>query len=227
MLDSMELEGKFACTSDDLERAAHLEQIGNFRLVKRGARVQTDVYFDTTTLALRAASSSLRLRDVGGKTKATFKGPREAVTSADDETHLVQRLEVEVPVTPPLTDHREFVERLDVEPVVLARALVTNGQDLQPIARLVTHRRTFHFKSGNGEEVELSLDSVDALDLRHDRASRLIEIEIELIAGTGATLVAAAAALHDAIPTLKPSGESKLARALGESRPPPRQKPKP
>jgi inorganic triphosphatase YgiF len=220
MPDPHELEGKFACGPDDLERALGFEQIGDFHLTARNERIQTDTYYDTATLALRAASSSLRLRETGDAFKATFKGPRQAVGSrgrpAEHESHLFKRVEIEVAVSPPPDGQAPFTERADLEPVSRARAIAGAEEALQPIARLVTRRRTQHYQRGAAEEVELALDEVDARDLRDGRETAMCEIEIELIEGDEATLISAATALRAALPGLRPSARSKLARALGE-----------
>jgi inorganic triphosphatase YgiF len=216
MPDPHELEGKFACDPEELELAGQLDRIGDFQLKAQSERTQTDTYYDTAELALRAVSSSLRLRESGKSFKATFKGPRQAVEAADSDAHLFKRVEVEVAVDP-LTDGRSpFIERVDLEPVRRARNIAGDSAELLPIARLVTRRRTLRFCRDAGGEVELALDRVKALDLRNSRETAMCEIEIELIDGDEATLVSAATALRATLPTLRPSSESKLARALGE-----------
>lgn len=216
MPEPLEIEGKFACEPEDLERLLALDRIGDFRLIERDERIQTDTYFDTPSLALRGASSSLRLREIGSAVKATFKGARQAVSAVSAESHLIQRLELEVPVVPAPADHEAFLARLDLAPVARARELAGTAE-LRPIARLVTFRRMLHYARSNGETVELSLDTVDALDLRDNRATQIVEVELELTQGTAATLIAAATALNAAIPTLRPSHASKLARTLGDA----------
>ncbi|CAN5599269.1 hypothetical protein BH23CHL2_BH23CHL2_15700 [soil metagenome] len=217
MPDPQELEGKFACRQEDLERVLELERIGEFRLVRRDERTQTDIYYDTATLELRSQSCSLRMRRVGDNLKATFKGPRQTVDTAEESSHLVKRTEIEVAVNPPPDDETAFIDRLDLEPVSRARGMLDAGRKLEPIARLVTHRRMLHYERNEGEAVELSLDSVRALDLRTNRQTNITEVEIELIDGNDETLVSAAGSLRRAIPTLRPSADSKLARALGET----------
>lgn len=217
MSDPQELEGKFACRQEDLERVLELERIGEFRLVRRDKRTQTDIYYDTATLELRSQSCSLRMRSVGENLKATFKGPRHTVDTAEDSAHLIKRTEIEVAVNPPPDDETAFIDRLDLEPVSRARGMLDANRKLEPIARLVTHRRMLHYERNEGEAVELSLDSVRALDLRTNRQTSITEVEIELIDGSDETLVSAATSLRQAIPTLRPSADSKLARTLGET----------
>jgi len=217
MLEPQELEGKFSCGPDDLERVLTLDHIGAFRLTRRDERTQTDLYYDTDSLSLRDQSCSLRMRSVGDKHKATFKGPRKAVDTAEGASHLVARLEIEVAVDPPPDNGTSFIERVDLEPISRARGMIGTDQQLTPIARLVTHRRMLHYERQAGEVVELSLDDVDALDLRNDRETHILEVELELIEGTAETLVSAADSLREAIPMLHPSVDSKLARTLGET----------
>jgi inorganic triphosphatase YgiF len=219
MLDTQELEGKFSCQREDLARVLLLDHIGAFRLTRRDERTQTDLYFDTASLSLRDQSCSLRMRSVGDKHKATFKGPRQAVDTAEDaaHAHLVARLEIEVAVVPAPLDGAAFIERLDLEPVSRARNLIGVEEQLNPIARLVTHRQMLHYEREAGEIIELSLDDVDALDLRNDRATHILEVELELIEGTPETLVSAADSLRAAVPMLRPSVDSKLARTLGQT----------
>ena len=90
-------------------------------------------------------------------------------------------------------------------------------RQLDPIARIVTHRRMLNYTRGDGGSVELSLDNVQALDLRTNRRTHIVEVELELIDGTDETLVSAADSLRQAIPSLRPTSESKLARTLGET----------
>lgn len=218
MADPQELEGKFACRREDLDHVLALDRLGGFRLTGRDERTQTDLYFDTTDLSLRARSCSLRMRSVGAKHKATFKGPRQAVpTAAEDASHLVARMEIEVPVEPAPKDAASFLQRIDLEPVSRAHEMVDAGQQLNPIARLVTHRRMLHYQRDSGEIIELSLDDVDALDLRTDRQTHILEIELELIEGTPETLVSASDILRNAVPALRPAFDSKLARTLGQT----------
>jgi inorganic triphosphatase YgiF len=214
MPDPHELEGKFACGPEELERAVRLEEIGDFQLIASKERTQTDIYYDTPTLALREVSSSLRLRQSGGSFKATFKGPRQTVDAPDSDAQLFKRVEVEVAVDPPPSDQSPFTERVDLNPVLRARE-IAGGTDLRPLA-LLTTRRTQRYRRDGGGEVELALDRVEACDLRNGRETAMCEIEIELIDGDEATLVSAAAALRATLPTLRPSSESKLARALEE-----------
>jgi len=216
MPDPQELEGKFACRPEDLERVLTLDRIGDFRLTRRDERTQTDIYYDTAALDLRGQSCSLRMRSVGDKCKATFKGPRGSVDTAEGASHLIKRTEIEVAVDPPPGDDTAFVDRLDLEPVSRARGLLDAGHRLDPIARLVTYRRMLQYQRGAHEIVELSLDNVQALDLRNNRRTRIVEVEIELIDGADETLVSAAGSLRRAVPSLRPSADSKLARTLGE-----------
>lgn len=216
MPEPLEIEGKFACDVEDCERILALERIGDFQLTEQDERIHTDTYFDTPSLALRAAASSLRLREIGATVKATFKGARQAVSAASADAHLIQRLELEVPVSPAPANHEEFLARLDLAPVARARELA-GTEALRPLARLVTFRRMLYYARSEGEAVELSLDTVEALDLRDNRPTEIVEVELELISGTADTLIAAAAALTAAVPTLRPSHASKLARALGDA----------
>lgn len=217
MPEPQELEGKFSCRQEDLEHLLGLESIGEFQLTERNERTQTDLYYDTDSLSLRDQSCSLRMRSVGDNHKATFKGPRQAVESAEEESHLVARLEIEVAVEPAPDDASAFLERIDLEPVSRARTMVGNDSRLNPIARLVTHRKMFHYEREAGEIVELSLDDVQAEDLRNNRRTHIVEVELEVIEGTAETLVSAADSLRAAVPTLRPSVDSKLARTLGQS----------
>lgn len=217
MPDPQELEGKFSCRQEDLEHLLGLKHIGEFQLTERNERTQTDLYYDTDSLSLRDQSCSLRMRSVGENHKATFKGPRQAVESAEEETHLVSRLEIEVAVEPAPGDAAAFLERTDLEPVSRARNMVGNSSQLNPIARLVTHRKMLNYKREAGEVVELSLDDVQAEDLRTNRRTHIVEVELEVIEGTAATLVSAADSLRLAIPNLRPSIDSKLARTLGQT----------
>ncbi len=221
MPDPLELEGKFSCSPADLERVVGLRQIGEFQLTRRNERVQTDVYFDTPSLLLRKVSCSLRLREIGSSARATFKGPRESIASARDELHLVQRVEIEIPVEPPPTSHQDFISRVELEPVRRAYELINGGGELLAIAQLVTHRRTLHYERQRGEVVEVSVDNVRALDLRNNHPTRIVEIELELIEGSEEAFVAAASALRETVPTLQPSVDSKLARTLGQFSQPP------
>jgi inorganic triphosphatase YgiF len=217
MPEPQEIEGKFSCSEDDINRILTLTQIGDFYLTHHSERTQTDLYYDTRNLLLRERSCSLRMRSVGNSHLATFKGPRQAVETAEEASHLVTRLEIEVEVKPPLDATTSFVDRLDLEPVLRAHELIGQGRQLSPIARLVTHRRMFHFERESDEIVELALDDVQAVDLRHDRRTHIIEVELELKAGRAETLVSAADGLRQAIPTLRPSVDSKLARTLRQT----------
>ncbi|MEZ4521582.1 MAG: CYTH domain-containing protein [Thermomicrobiales bacterium] len=216
MPESQELEGKFACREEDLNQLLALTRIGEFRLVQRDERTQTDTYFDTASLDLRSQSCSLRKRSIGDEVKATFKGPRQSVDNAEDASHLVKRLEIEVSVVPPPADEKSFLDRTDLEPVSRAQEMLESTGQLDPIARIVTHRRMLNYARSESESVELSLDNVQALDLRTNRRTHIIEVELELIDGTDETLVSAATSLRQAIPSLRPTSESKLARTLGE-----------
>ena len=197
----MEVEAKYAVSAADLTVVAGLSRLGTYALRAEPApERQQNRYFDTADRRLGQARYGLRLREVGGRSLVTLKGPAEVSAG------LHRRAEYEFahgdpdPRTWPAGPARE-----------LALALI-GPAPLLPTLTIVT-RRELIFASYQSQDVaEICLDHgvfhVGGRDVPFS------ELEIELLpAGAESDLAAIAVALREHI-DLRPESRSKLQRGL-------------
>ena len=130
------------------------------RLEQRGVEIgppieQADHYFNHPARDYALTDEALRIRSMGGKSFATYKGPK---LDASTKT----RRELELPLDSSDADGKQFAE--------LLAAL-----GFESVAVVRKHRRTFHIE-WNGRVVEGALDDVDGvgsfveLELQADEA---------------------------------------------------------
>lgn len=215
MTNARELEAKFDLDNTSVEQLLNLERFGNFLLVERESKHQSDLYYDTVDWSLRDAGASLRIRLHGSSAQMTFKGERTAV--GDGGANIVSRLEDEVSLdATALGDLSEAAPlRLQDEPRPLQRGReIAGDRALLPAARLLTERAVLLFADTIGTQLELAVDRCTAIRLGDRREVRFAEAELELKRGETDTLVEAARSLQATIPGLRPSTTTKLQRAL-------------
>ncbi len=197
----MEVEAKYAVSPGDLDVVAGLSQLGAYMLhAEPEPERQHNRYYDTADRRLGQARYGLRLRDLGGRTLVTLKGPAEVSEG------LHRRAEYEFPHADP--DPRTWPAGPARE---LALALIGSAP-LQPTITIRTSRDVI-IASYQGQPVaELCLDR----GVLHagDRAEPFSELEIELLpAGSESDLSALARSLGEFV-SLSPEPRSKLQRAL-------------
>jgi len=197
----MEVEAKYAVSPGDLDVVAGLSQLGAYTLhAEPEPERQHNRYYDTADRRLGQARYGLRLRDLGGRTLVTLKGPAEVSEG------LHRRAEYEFPHADP--DPRTWPAGPARE---LALALIGSAP-LQPTITIRTSRDVI-IASYQGQPVaELCLDR----GVLHagDRAEPFSELEIELLpAGSESDLSALARSLAEFV-SLSPEPRSKLQRAL-------------
>ncbi len=202
MNQPMEIEAKYAVSSNDLETLATIRQLGVYTVTPAPApEIQENVYYDTADGRLAAARHGLRVRRIGKRSLITLKGPADV---GHDAVH--RRAEFEFPGVNP--DPRTW-------PPGVARDLalaLTGGAPLQPRVAIRTERRVLHIARDGAPVAELCLDR--GIMRAGARERPFTEVEIELReAGTTADLSALARELASLVP-LVPEPRSKLERAL-------------
>jgi inorganic triphosphatase YgiF len=197
----MEVEAKYAASDTDLRIVAGLSELGPYTLrAEPEPELQQNRYFDTTARRLGQARYGLRLREVGGHTLVTLKGPAEVSEG------LHRRAEYEFahgdpnPHTWPAGPARELALALiGSEPLLPTLTILTRRERIfalyegQAVAEICLDHGVFHVE---GREVPFS------------------ELEIELLpAGAESDISAIAEALREHI-ALRPEPLSKLQRGL-------------
>lgn len=204
-----EVEAKFRAEGQPaLDRLVAVDRLGDAVIGPAVAADELDRYLDTEGGAFATARWACRLRERGGRTIVSLKGPPEAATP--DGWH--RRPEVEGPASPsldpgdwPPSPARDLVDRL------------RNGAPLHEHLALRQRRVERRVVIGGAEIGTLSLDTVTV-----ERAGRahgtLHAVELELAgAGADAGAVGAAASVAAALgadPDLVPDPTTKLEHAL-------------
>lgn len=216
MTEPMEIEAKFELDPAHRNRLLAATTIGRFTASDRKEIVQDDVYYDTDDARLAAAGATLRIRRSASGAKMTFKGPRQAATSATD-AHIASRLEDEVVLdaaqVSAVPHDGPLPELPDVSPFERARSLVGSAV-LVPVANLHNQRVTVMLSAG-ATTLELAVDRCVGTRLRDGRTVSFDEVELESTAADHAAVMEASNALQQAVPGLRPSRATKLGRTLG------------
>jgi inorganic triphosphatase YgiF len=197
----MEIEAKYAVTGEALATVAGLDRLGDYTLhAEPEAERQQNRYFDTADRRLGQARYGLRVREVGGRSLVTLKGPAEV------NEGLHRRAEYEFPHANP--DPRTWPAGPARE---LALALVGSAP-LLPTVTVLTTREVIlaHYQEQVVAELCLDRGVIHAGDL----SEPFTELEIELLpAGAESDLAALADALRKHI-AIRPEPRSKLRRGL-------------
>jgi inorganic triphosphatase YgiF len=161
------------------------------------------VYFDTAARALARAGLALRLRRQGRRWLQTLK-------TGGGEAALATRDEWEVPVA---AGRLQFAALPAAARAQLRAAGVASARPLRPVYR-TRFRRSAWTVERDGATVELALD--DGQIVAGAQREPILELELELKAGTAAALPALARAImappRRAVLPLLPLGASKAAR---------------
>lgn len=212
MTDSREIEAKFEI--DDPTPLFGITTAPPLVAVARRQSEQVDTYFDTATARLREAGSTLRLRESGGVWTMTFKGRRALTT--EQTRHIASRVEVNERVDADFATTMIAGHRPPGEPAPLKMAEDLTGADsLSPVARIHNTRTAIDLVDDAKRRYELAVDRCRGIRLADGRVVEFGEVELEASAADHDALLRAAAALRAAVPALRPSGQTKLARVLG------------
>jgi triphosphatase len=182
--------------------SSHRELAG-YPLRYLGLERQENTYYDTATLALRAAGATLRVREtqgaMGGRVLTLKEAPLEpgAVVSREElESEAPPAIASATDVADPAT--RERLERL------------SGGAPLAAVARTRTARRRFDLV-GVGE---LTLDEVTVLDPSGSEVTSFAEVELEATPQASDSDLEIVQATLQALAPLRPSLKGKYTRAL-------------
>ena len=215
MTEPREIEAKFDFEKRDRDSLLALTYVGRFAVRERQSVDQDDIYYDTDDGLLGAAGATLRVRRTAKGARMTFKGRREA--GASDDAHIASRLEDEVTLDPAHAAAIPFdaaLPELDgLSPLERARQ-IAGARELRPIARLQNRRTTLVLSDDDGATLELAVDDCVGTRISDGRQIAFDEIEIETKSAGRDTLIAAAGALRELVPSLRPSPQTKLGRTL-------------
>ncbi len=176
-------------------------------LLAAPAKVQRllNTYFDTPTLDLKQRRMAVRERLAGEQWLLTVK------TAGKSENGLSRRQEWEAPTTPGALDFAGLVD--DAE---LAASLMVLHAELKPLFRTDFERHSWVL-THDSASIEVALDqghiTVPGTALSED----ILELELELLSGPEAALLALADALRQtpsSVIALTPSDASKAQRGL-------------
>lgn len=216
--DPREIEAKFTVDDDGRERLLSIESVGDFRVVSRLTAKQVDLYFDSEDRALAAVGATVRVRRLADRAKMTFKGKRNR-SDREDEAHIANRLEDEVPVTVEYADVANespaLPEHLGLSPLDRA-STVAGGQPLLPVARLENLRTTIVLRDASEREAELAVDECVGTRLEDGRTVEFGEVELEGKGIDATSIRQLAEWLIGQVPGLMPSSVTKLERVLGD-----------
>jgi len=164
-----------------------------------------NTYFDTPDLALKARRMAVRERLAGAQWLLTVK------TAGSSAGGLSRRQEWEGPTTPSALDFAALVDD-----TVLATELMALRPALQPLFATDFDRQRWVLEHA-GARIEVALDQGRIHVPGTDAAEALLELELELLNGPEAALIALAKALretpHGPV-ALTPSDASKAQRGL-------------
>lgn len=212
MTEPREIEAKFEI--DDPALLIDIRDVPSLQIVGRRHILQADIYLDTHERALQTGGATLRLRDVDGEWTMTFKGRRAAAVAG--QQHVASRVEinerVDAGVASTILGGKRSAGRLP--PLVLAAELA-GEQRLMPIARIRTERTALDLVDAAGLAYELAVDKCHGERLVDGRSIVFNEVELEAKTPDQDALLRASDALRAAVPGLRPSGKTKLARVLG------------
>ncbi len=197
----METELKLSLNEADLPRLL------THPLLAKGAGKQRllNTYFDTPDLALQQRRMAVRERLAGEQWLLTVK------TAGQSQNGLSRRQEWEAPTTP---------GTLDFESLVDDAALATDLMALRPALRALfctDFERQRWVIAHAGAQIEVALDQGCIHVPGTDLSETLLELELELLGGPEAALLALADALRQTPQgylTLTPSDASKAQRGM-------------
>ncbi len=164
-----------------------------------------NTYFDTPDLALKARRMAVRERRAGEQYLLTVK------TAGSSTGGLSRRQEWEGPTTPGALDFAALVDD-----AALAAELVALRPALQPLFATDFERQTWRIDH-QGARIEVALDQGHIHVPGTALSEALLELELELLQGPEAALLALAEALRgtpSGAVALKPSDASKAQRGL-------------
>ncbi|HMM41351.1 MAG TPA: CYTH domain-containing protein [Thermomicrobiales bacterium] len=212
MTEPREIEAKFEI--DDPTPLLRLQQAPPLAVVGNRQIEQADTYLDTTNASLHNGGSTLRLRESDGRWTLTFKGERAPAVAG--RRHVASRVEinerVDAGVAATILAGRRPAGRL--APLVMADEF-SGGERLAPVARIHNDRTVIDLVDEAGLQYELAVDRCRGERLADGRAIEFSEVELEARTPDHDALLRAADALRAAVPGLRPSGQTKLARVLG------------
>ena len=187
--------------------AADLPRLLTHPLLAKGEGTQRllNTYFDTPDLALQHRRMAVRERLAGDQWLLTVK------TAGQSENGLSRRQEWEAPTTP---------GTLDFESLVDNAALATDLMALRPALRelfCTDFERQRWVIADAGSQIEVALDQGRIHVPGTDLSEPLLELELELLSGPEAALLALAEVLRQTPQgpvTLVPSDASKAQRGM-------------
>lgn len=215
-----EMEAKFSFGADDEATLVGLQALGGLPLAAHTTAVQIDVYCDTAERALEVVGSTFRVRRIGEQWRMTFKGRSERQYIGDTIVKTRVEDEVVIPADVAAAVIADPQVVLAEVPSPLARAREAVGADpLVMIARIENRRTTLTFRDADADDgvaVEVMIDRCTGMRGSDGREVQFNELEAELQNGTIETLTSVIDDLRIQVPSVLPSGFSKLGRVMND-----------
>ncbi|MFM9864279.1 MAG: CHAD domain-containing protein, partial [Micropepsaceae bacterium] len=177
-----ETELKFVGPEDAVTRLRGSPALAAFSKVQHArTRALNATYFDTDDLVLRKAGYVLRVRDEGGRFVQTVKTVNGASVATRTEIKSVVRKQ------------RPSISAIQDDTVRAAVGKLLRRRKLNPVFRTETQRMTMRIAPDAGSEIEVAFDS-GAINCGEAKLP-INEVELELLRGPPASLVACARTL--------------------------------
>lgn len=191
MTEALELEAKFIIRKpEQLKRAlAVLRELG-YPVRKRTTQQQTDSYFDTSTMALRAAGWAYRCRKVGDVETLYLKSFGTHSNRVHARSEISQSLQVGTP---------RAMQRMAAGPVRDALLRHSGGHRLHRLFSVETERTSYDVPAASAGQAgfALDVDRTRILTARRGAPSGPLEFtELEIEGTDAAALAALADVLH-------------------------------
>ena len=202
MGDRVEIEAKFVADGELLERLTSAGKVAGWPVAERSRLRLETVYYDTVDRRLAEHDCALRLRR--GEPEGTLLSFKRGRVTGEISRREESELVVPEDYDPTQSESRP-------QPLLLAEA-VACGRPLGPILTLTMDRAVLVVMAGDSR-LHICLDRMSRPDVPDWRDC---EIEVELDSGPETGLAEFVSALQRGY-DLKPSGSSKIERAMGAS----------
>jgi inosine-uridine nucleoside N-ribohydrolase len=144
---------------------------------KKKAKEQVDTYFDDDNLTLHAVGASFRIRRSRDNIRATLK-KRLPVQNLYSKEGLYERIEEEAVITTEQVAALFDGNPINALPYRLLQYIAPYYGKLNPMVKVINHRRTLFLEDSGHRKVEICFDKV-SYEISSERLGPYFELEIE------------------------------------------------